>query len=448
MMWESLILFGIVAIVLYFVVYSYYSQNIKGEKDFARDVFYYLIRRYPDTKVTDWGGLSSDPIVESRNAGPFRTLEVRVTTEKRNGVVDRDLILRGMVDVKKYQIARNDVSNVLISPKIAWNDPKTKITLGLQALDKRLNVNAYNSVFVRDLIVRTDLGDLIGKNYDFEAFSLHWYKSGDLAIQIRMESMNSSSFLSAFNMALASVGILIQKGYLTRLGKLQEKEVTKGKSPKMKNYNVIRKIPTFEDSELPKINVDTARHQEKLESKLKSKSYSEKPINREIEKPSIILPDKVSIEDSPFKPLFTSIRYQVKYINYEKNRVIIGTFSTQVTQIVVTFPKSDEAKIVGKSIQKPRESFKIRINNSQEPQAPTWDNPWKNIELTGIKAIIEQIKFRTAIANRINEIGLIDIDITGSDDAISYSIIVSKSKPAITAGYSLFIDLVWFFEML
>ncbi|MHA2166523.1 MAG: hypothetical protein ACXAAT_11725, partial [Candidatus Hodarchaeales archaeon] len=191
-MWESLILFGIVAIVLYFVIYSYYSQNIKEEKDFAKDVFYYLIRRYPDTEVTDWGGLSSDPIVESRNAGPFRTLEVRVTTEKRNGVIDRDLILRGMVDVKKYQIARNDVSNVLISPRIAWNDPKTKVTLGLQALDKRLNVNAYNPVFVRDLIVRTDLGVLIGKNYDFEAFSLHWYETGDLAIQIRMESMNSS----------------------------------------------------------------------------------------------------------------------------------------------------------------------------------------------------------------------------------------------------------------
>ncbi|MHA1946188.1 MAG: hypothetical protein ACXAC6_11415 [Candidatus Hodarchaeales archaeon] len=447
-MWESLILFGIVAIVLYFVIYSYYSQNIKEEKDFAKDVFYYLIRRYPDTEVTDWGGLSSDPIVESRNAGPFRTLEVRVTTEKRNGVIDRDLILRGMVDVKKYQIARNDVSNVLISPRIAWNDPKTKVTLGLQALDKRLNVNAYNPVFVRDLIVRTDLGVLIGKNYDFEAFSLHWYKTGDLAIQIRMESMNSSSFLSAFNMALASVGILIQKGYLTRHSKQQEKIITKGKSPKMEDYSAIRKIPTYKASELPKINVDKARHQEKLEIKQKLKSYSVKSINGEIEKPSIILPDNDLTEVSPFKPLFTSIRYQVKYINYEKNRVIIGTFSTQVTQIVVTFPNSDETKIVGKSIQKPRESFNIRINNSQEPQAPTWDNPWKNIELTGNSSMIEQIKFRTAIANRINEISFINIDITGSDDGISYSIIVRKSKPAITAGYSLFIDLVWFFEML
>jgi hypothetical protein len=447
-MWEILILFGIVAIVLYFVIYSFYLQNIKGEKDFARDVFYYLVRRYPETKVTDWGGLSSDPMVESRNAGPFQTLEVRVTTEKRNGVVDRDLILRGTVDVKKYQIARNDISNVLISPRIAWNDPKTKVTLGLQALDKRLNVNAYNHVFARDMIVRTDLGDLIGKNYDFEAFSLHRYKTGDLAIQIRMESMNSSSFLSAFNMALASVGILIQKGYLTRLSKQQEKTITRVKSPKKGGFKTIRKIPTYKTPELPKINVDIARHQEKLESKQKLKSYSEEPINGEIKKPSVILPDKDLTEVSPFKPLFTSIRYQVKYINYEKDRVIIGTFSTQVTQIVVTFPSSDEAKIGGKSIQKPRESFNIRINNSQEPQAPTWDNPWKNIELTGNSLIIEQIKFRTAIANRINEIGSINIDITGSDDGISYSIIVRKSKPAITAGYSLFIDLIWFFEML
>ena len=93
-MWETIILIGIGAIILYFVAYSYYSQNIKGEKDFAQDVFYYLVRRYPDTKVIDWGGLSSDPIIESRNAGPFRTLEIKVTTERRNGGVDRDLILR------------------------------------------------------------------------------------------------------------------------------------------------------------------------------------------------------------------------------------------------------------------------------------------------------------------------------------------------------------------
>jgi hypothetical protein len=447
-MWELLILFGIVAIILYFVVYSYYSQNIKGEKDFARDVFYYLVRRYPETQVTNWGGLSSDPIVESRNSGPFRTLEVRVTTENRNGVVDRDLILRGMVDVKKYQIARNDVSNVLISPKISWNDPKAKVILGLQALDKRLNVNAYNPVFVRDLIVRTDLGNLIEKNYDFEAFSLHYYKTGDLAIQIRMESMNSSSFLSAFNMALAAVGILIQKGYLTRLSKQQETIITKGKSPKIEEESVIRKIPTYKASELPKINVDTARHQETFERKQKLKSYSDEQINGEIEMPGIISPNKDVTEVNLFKPLFTSIRYQVKYINYGTDKVIIGTFSTQVPQIVVTFPNSDEAKIVGKSIQKSKKSFNIRINNAQVSQTPTWDKPWKNIELTGTASIIEQINFRTAIANRINEIGSIDIDITGSDDGISYSILIRKSKTSITAGYSLFIDLVWFFEML
>ncbi len=455
-MWETIILFGIVAIILYFVGYSYYSQNIKGEKDFAQDVFYYLVRRYPSTKVIDWGGLSSDPIIESRNAGPFRTLEIKVTTERRNGGVDRDLVLRGMIDTQKYRIARKDVSNVLISPRITWNDPKTKVTLGSRALDQRLHVNAYNPVFVRDLVINTDLGDLIRRNYDLEAYSLHWYKMGELAIQIRMESMNSNSFLSAFNMALASVGILIQKGYLTRKGKQQEKTVPRGRSLQEKKYDTVLKIPTYKPPELPKIRVDTERHLQKLETRQKLKSTSNErilperkiSITNEIAQTGTVLPKQELSEANALNPLFTSISYQVKEITFEKNRVIISTFSTQVPQVIVTFPQSERVKITGISIQKPKEFFKISINNSHEPQAPTWDDPWKNIESTGNENILKQLKHRTAIANRINEVGNINIDIIGSEDGISYSIQVDKSKTAITAGYSLFIDLVWFIEML
>jgi len=455
-MWETIILIGIGAIILYFVGYSYYLKNIKGEKDFAQDVFYYLVRRYPSTKIIDWGGLSSDPIIESRNAGPFRTLEIRVTTERRDGVVDRDLILRGIIDKQKYRSERNDVSNVLISPRITWNDPKTKVTLGSHALDKRLHVNAYNPVFVRDLVVKTDLGELIVRNYDLEAYSLHWYKNGEIAIQVRMESMNSNSFLSAFNMALASVGILIQKGYLTRIGKQQEKTSSKRRSPQKKRYSKILKIPVYKPPELPKIRVDTERHQKKLENRQKMKSTSKTSIPREVKKSitseiaqtSTILPKQAISEENALLPLFISIRYQAKDITYERNRVIISTFSTQVPQIIVTFPQSDRAKIAGVSIQAPKEYFEIRINNSHESQSPTWGKPWKNIELTGNENILEQLKFRSAIANRINEVGKINIDITASEDGISYSIQVDKSKSAMTNAYSLFIDLVWFFEML
>jgi hypothetical protein len=263
-----------------------------------------------------------------------------------------------------------------------------------------------------------------------------------------MESMNSSSFLSAFNMALAAVGILIQKGYLTRLGKQQEKLVPKETARKERIYENIPEIPAYQPSELPKINVDTIRHQEKLEERQKLKSYSEKPITNGKSESSTIFFAKDIPEESPFTSLFTSIRYQVKDISYEENKVIISTFSTQVPRILVTFPSPEQTKIIGVSTQKATESFKISINNSGGPKASTWDNPWENIDLSGKKTILEQIKYRTAIANRINEIGFIEINIKGSDDNISYSIIVKKSKPSITAGYSLFIDLVWFFEML
>ncbi|MCK4849051.1 MAG: hypothetical protein KAT16_08510, partial [Candidatus Heimdallarchaeota archaeon] len=341
-------------------------------------------------------------------------------------------------------------------PRITWNNPKTKVTLGSRALDQRLHVNANNPVFVRDLVMKTDLGELLGRNYYLEAYSLHWYNTGEIAVQVRMESMNSNSFLSAFNMALASVGILIQKGYLTRIDKQQEKIVPREISRQKRNYDKSPVIPVYKPRELPKIRGDTERHQKKLETKQNLKPNSnedvlpgiERPITSDIAKTGIKLPEEKLSEEETLGPLFISIRYQVKDITYEKTRVIISTFSTQVPQVIITFPQSERVKISGESIQKPKKSFEVRINNSHEPQAPTWEKPWKNIEATGNQTILEQLKFRSAIANRINEIGKINIEITGSDDGISYSIQIEKSKQAITSAYSLFIDLIWFFEML
>jgi hypothetical protein len=344
---------------------------------------------------------------------------------------------------------------VLISPRISWNDPKTKVTLGSRVLDQRLNVNAHNSVFVRELIIKTDLGDLIGKNYDLEAYSLHWYKTGNLAIQIRMESMNSSSFLSAFNMALASVGILIQKGYLARIGKQQKVTISNGIIQQENKYGNVPQPLTSKPPELPRIRVDTERHQKKLEERqeLKTKIYYTPPEKKELDTSKIVTVSEIhqkqeSEEEKALSPLFIAIRYQVKDITYDQDRVIIRTFSTQVPEVIVNFPTPNQVEISGITKEYSKMPFKISMNNFHEPQAPTWDDPWKNIELTGNDNILEQIKFRTAIANRINEVGNIKIDITGSKDGIFYSVQVTKSKPAITTGYSLLIDLVWFFEML
>ena len=138
-------------------------------------------------------------------------------TNKQNGKSDRDLILRGVVDQTKHEWGSNHGSNILISPRISWMKSSSIVQTGQPEIDRRFKTSCSDQIFARDLI-QSDLGDLLKRNYDVEAYSLHWYDNGNLAVQIRMETMNSNSFLNAYNMALASVGILIQKGYLTRTG--------------------------------------------------------------------------------------------------------------------------------------------------------------------------------------------------------------------------------------
>ncbi|MHA2054383.1 MAG: hypothetical protein ACW99F_12370, partial [Candidatus Hodarchaeales archaeon] len=141
----------------------------KEEQDFARDVYYYLVRRYPQTKIVDHGGLSSDPIIESHNAGPFQSLEIKVITIKK-GATDRDLVVRGIIDSSKYQKAHNEISDVLVSTHFTWNDPKARVQVGNPAIDSKFKISSHNQLFVRSLLGNTDLGNDLQRNYDLEAF--------------------------------------------------------------------------------------------------------------------------------------------------------------------------------------------------------------------------------------------------------------------------------------
>jgi hypothetical protein len=433
-MWELLIFIGIGVPILYFLFYAIYSQNVKIENEFARDVYYYLIRRYPETKILDHGGFSSDPLIESQNAGPFSILEVKVVTNKQNGKSDRDLVLRGVVDETKHERGNNLGSNILISPRISWMKSNTIVQTGQPDIDKRFKTSCNNQIFARDLI-QSDLGDLLKRNYDVEAYSLHWYDNGSLAIQIKMETMNSNSFFHAYNIALASIGTLIQKGYLTRTGiRTVTKDLPTPKIP-------IPVIKPITPSSKPKIEWGIEEPVDKL-----------KPIPTVELQPVIDqqrlgkTPDQLKIDE--ISSLFTLIRYQAKNIEFLSDSVVIHTFSSQVPKIIVTFPTPDQIMFQGTAIQNPEDSFILNILNPNPSQSPSWSDPWKDIQLQGSEPLLERLKFRTAIANKISEIGNITIQINGSQEGLTYLIQIRKDKKSISAGYSLFNDLIWFFEML
>ncbi|PWI48363.1 hypothetical protein CEE45_07150 [Candidatus Heimdallarchaeota archaeon B3_Heim] len=469
-MLESVFIIGIVLIFLYFIIYALYSQNIKDENTFAKDVFYYLVRRYPDTKIIDYGGLSSDPIIESHKAGPFKSLEIKVITNKQEGVTDRDLILRGVIDRAKFRQSSNDRLNLLVSPQITWNDPKTRVKLGVPLFDQRFKISAENSVFVRNLFLETELGEMLRRNYDIEAYSLYWYQDGTTVIQIRMESMTPNSFLNAYNMALASVGLLNQKGYLLKSDETQgdSRDFTVSWSPASSPVtHTLKDTYTskyqaeealYKLTRLPKIKLHPERDLKKLEEKKihQEKMESASPPKMEVSTDQLgsISPQNAkyivqkTTESNLLIPLFTSIRYQAKNINYEENTVEIETFSSQLPLLRVTFPSSDQALLKGNSIQIPKHQFSLQIDNPHNSRPPSWDNPWKNIEITGTQYIQDQIKHRTVVANQISEAGNLNVKVKGSEKGIEYSILGTRSKEGITISYSLLLDLVWFFEML
>ncbi len=455
-MLESIVIIGIVSIILYFIIYALYNQNIKAESDFAKDVYYYLVRRYPATKILDYGGISSDPIIESKDAGPFASLEVKVITNKQEGKTDRDLILRGVINKERFRHASNERLNLLVSPKITWSDPSSRIELGDRQFDQRFKISADNSIFVRNILLDTDVADMMKRNYDLEAYSLYWYQDGTTAIQVRMESMTSNSFLNAFNVALATVGLLNQRGYLLKSDSRESEPGTQSwaaLSPTVHKTQYTTdqyaQVYTSEKSiqkskELPKIKLHPERDLRKLKEK-QAQQQSTQMSSLTKEKAAFI---KKPSNTEKLVPLFTSIRYQAKDIKYLKDSVEIETFSSQLPAIQVSFPSPEQALIVGKTIQIPNQHFSLSISNSFDSSSPSWDNPWKNIEITGTQHIHDQIKQRTSIAYRIKELGKIKVDIRGTKNGIEYSVIGPKTKEAITTMYSFFLDLVWFLEML
>ncbi len=455
-MLESIITIGVVLIIVYFIVYALYSQNIKAESDFAKDVYFFLIRRYPTTKIIDQGGLSSDPIIEASNAGPFKSLEIKVITNKTGGTTDRDLILRGVIDKTKFSQSSNERLNLLISPEITWSDSSSRVKLGDSRFDQRFKISADNSIFVHDLFREKELREMLRNNYDLEAFSLYWYQDGTTVIQVRMESMTSNSFLNAYNMVLATVGILNQRGYLIKPGKIPEEPGTQlwsAKTPSIHatDYSEEKYVQkyqpedtTYQVQELPKIKLHPQRDQRRLDEKQGIKHYEE--VDKKIDRIANSTEVKTISED--LISLFTSIRYQVKNITYSDHSVQLETFSSQLEVVNVTFPSVDQILLSGVSIQIPQNDFSLHITNTHESRSPSWENPWKEIDIKGNEFIVKQLKHRTAIANRIKELGTMKIDITGSKNGIKYDILGLKSKEGITIGYSLLLDLVWFFEMI
>ena len=439
--------------VIYFLIYS----SIKEEKDFALDVYRYLSRRYPKTQIVDYGGISSDPIIQSRDAGPFKLIEIKVVTEKEK---DRDLILRGEVDPMKFQRGVKS-PNISLHPQFRWEKYASDIEIGIPRLDDRFIISSDDSLFPRQILTRTDLGSLLQKSFDLEGYYIRWLNVKSPVIQVRMETMNSNSFVQAFNILLGTVGALSEKGYLVRnIAKSPEPEVhTLSLTPVVKQKEIqvpqvsteYYKKPDLSEKKVKTELIDTVDTQEEIISKPKEPDLSWEPVpetSTEIVKP-LVEKDQVKAAESPYQSLFSSIRYQAKKIEFEPTHVRILTFSNATQEIVVTFPENKHALFTAFSDRFPLEVFELQIKFQENARPTDWGDPWKDITISGPPEMLEKLQIRTGLAHRISDTGKTMITAKGQPNkGIEYEITVPKTIRGINAGYSLLKDIAWFFEMI
>ena len=422
---------GLFVLAVFYVIFFLVYSTIKEEKNFSLDVYRYLSRRYSNTVVVDYGGLSSDPIIHSRNAGPFKLIEVKVVTEKNANKTDQDLILRGEVDPLKFRKGDIKASNLSLDPQFRWKTYASDIEIGIPYIDDRFIISSDDSLFPRQLLAQTDLGNLIQKSFDLEGYYIRWLLGGPV-IQVRMETMNTNSFIHAFNILLGSVGALSEKGYLARN---------------------IGKQPIISKKTAKTVQFDTIDTKKEIISKPKESIISWKPlpdVSTDITEPIVEKGQaKAVLAESPYQSLFSSISYQAKKIEYEPSSVKIFTFSSATQEIVVTFPNDDSALFSTFSDRLPSEEFDLNVIFKEKARPTDWSDPWRDIAISGPPKIVEKLQTRTGVAHRIASTGETIITAKGHPNkGIECKITVPKTIRGINSGYSILKDTIWFLEMI
>ncbi|WP_455463490.1 hypothetical protein [Candidatus Hodarchaeum mangrovi] len=442
------IVIGIALFIIFYIIFFWFYSTVKSEKDFANQVYWYLVRRYKETTIVDYGGISTDPIIQCRNAGPFNIIEVKVVTDKSKNKIDQDIIIRGEVDGTKYQRGSYPSTNLNLHLASSYVGYTNKIPLGagMEDFDQRFLILSDDHIFNSQLLYKTHLSDLMMKTFDLEGYSIRWELDGSPTIQIRMETMSSNSFMQAFNILLGTVGLLTEKGFISRLDSgIQLKEV---KIPTSKE------LPVYEDK---KIVIPSAKWDVSDEKQTK---YSQTSIERQLITNSIPshnesqsytvnnkLSESLSIEKT-HRELFNSLKYQAKDIIYEENQVRVLGYSSTVKEFIFTFPGFDTIQINALSNRPPTQSFELKIDLNQRQKSRNWSDPWSGIEIKGSPELLEKLRIRSSIANRIQEFEKLSIKVQGlAHQNVDFVLTIPRNKEGVNGGYSILKDLIWFIEM-
>lgn len=430
-----LVIFGFGAL---YALYYWFKSTFQKEKDFANDVYHYLSRRYKNTTIVDSGGALSDPIIVSHDAGPFKLIEVKVVTEKHSSTTDQDLIIRGEVDPQKFQAGQIKPANLFIYLKSRGHRYSKDITIGDAKFDRRFVINSEDPRFARHLLTQTNLRNHFTQDFDLEGYSIRWFQDNSPVIQVRMETMSLPTFIRGFSILLGTIGNLAEKGYLIR-GTGEHQEAIK--IPTYRPVKGLKEIPSYKDTSITYSSI------KELPVVKEDFGYGEDLTESDFDEARVLKKDYIVEEQN--RNLFSSIQYQVKELIFMPTKVIILPFSSSTKDILATFPDNNRVCFTTLIERPPKSNFEIQVNYLKDPQSASWSDVWKDIEITGPPEIIDNIKSRNMIANRITLTGHIEFNATGIvEQGIKCEIIVLKTKEKISAGYSILKDFIWFFEMM
>lgn len=84
----------------------------------------------------------------------------------------------------------------------------------------------------------------------------------------------------------------------------------------------------------------------------------------------------------------------------------------------------------------------------EAPRIPSYDNPWTDITLVGEEKIIQQIKLRNEIANRLLSLGSAVVKVESPiKGELNLQLTCNADVEAIKQAYSLIKDLQLFFDI-
>lgn len=236
------------------------------------------------------------------------------------------------------------------------------------------------------------------------------------------EMAKEAIFCTKCGTKLEEEPIIQKKTYIVKPEIIVEKEEVESSVPSLKPFIPdVTKIETVETS--PTISTTTKED-------IIPEIQQEKPVSKEI------------------KAKFSSIQYMVQDIIYESDSLIrIIPYSGSIKEISVEFSQS-HVVLSGCLTQQKMAISNLEIKIEGKPRPYSWDNPWQDITLLGEEKIINRLKNRTELANRLISLGTAVLKVnTIAKGDICVQVTCNDNDDVIKNAYSLITDIKSFIEI-